>query len=74
MTTRATAHARTKIYEILARRRISILGKSLRRSEDVDCVLSEVIKSSGQAFVDALRAVDGTLDSRVLSGVLADSS
>ena len=55
-----------EINGILARRRINILGQSLRTSEDVGYVVTDVNKSYDDAVVHDLRAVSGTLRFRVL--------
>jgi D-3-phosphoglycerate dehydrogenase len=51
---------------ILARRRINILGQSLRTSESVGSVVTDVNKTDDDAVVDELRAVAGTIRFRVL--------
>ena len=48
------------------RRKINILGQSLRTSEDVGYVVTDVNKSYDDAVVHDLRAVSGTLRFRVL--------
>ena len=54
------------INGILARRRINILGQSLRTSDEVGYVVTDVNRSYDDAVVDELRAVDGTIRLRVL--------
>ncbi len=55
-----------EINGILARRRINILGQSLRTSEAVGYVVTDVNKTYDDAVVDELRAVAGTIRFRVL--------
>ena len=55
-----------EINGILARRRINILGQSLRTSEDVGYAVTDVNKTYDDAVVDELRAVAGTIRFRVL--------
>ncbi len=54
------------INGILARRRINILGQSLRTTEDAGYVVTDVNRSYDDAVIDELRAVDGTIRFRVL--------
>ncbi|MFM7133349.1 MAG: phosphoglycerate dehydrogenase, partial [Planctomycetota bacterium] len=55
-----------EINGILAKRRINILGQSLRTTEAVGYVVTDVNKSYDDAVVDELRAVAGTIRFRVL--------
>jgi D-3-phosphoglycerate dehydrogenase len=55
-----------EINGILARRKINILGQSLRTSEEVGYVVTDVNKTYDDAVVHELRAVGGTLRFRVL--------
>jgi D-3-phosphoglycerate dehydrogenase len=55
-----------EINGILARRKINILGQSLRTSDEVGYVVTDVNKSYDDAVVHELRAVGGTLRFRVL--------
>ncbi|MFM7260576.1 MAG: phosphoglycerate dehydrogenase, partial [bacterium] len=54
------------INGILARRKINILGQSLRTSEEVGYVVTDVNKSYDDAVIHDLRAVEGTIRLRVL--------
>ncbi|MFZ9879788.1 MAG: phosphoglycerate dehydrogenase [Phycisphaerales bacterium] len=55
-----------EINGILARRKINILGQSLRTSEAIGYVVTDVNKSYDDTVVDELRAVAGTIRFRVL--------
>jgi len=55
-----------EINGILARRRINILGQSLRTDEATGYVVTDVNKTYDDAVVDELRAVAGTIRFRVL--------
>jgi D-3-phosphoglycerate dehydrogenase len=55
-----------EINGLLARRKINILGQSLRTSESVGYVVTDVNKTYDDAVVDELRAVAGTIRFRVL--------
>jgi D-3-phosphoglycerate dehydrogenase len=55
-----------EINSILARRRINILGQSLRTDEAVGYVVTDVNKTYDDAVIDELRSVPGTIRFRVL--------
>ncbi|MEY3027742.1 MAG: hypothetical protein RLZZ238_2639, partial [Planctomycetota bacterium] len=55
-----------EINGILARRRINILGQSLRTSPDAGYVVTDVNRTYDDAVVDELKAVAGTIRFRVL--------
>ena len=55
-----------EINSILARRKINILGQSLRTDEAVGYVVTDVNKTYDDAVVDELRGVAGTIRFRVL--------
>ena len=54
------------INGILARRRINILGQSLRTTDEAGYVVTDVNRTYDDAVIDELRAVDGTIRFRVL--------
>ena len=55
-----------QINSILARRKINILGQSLRTDDATGYVVTDVNKTYDDAVVDELRAVSGTIRFRVL--------